>query len=52
MENFVHILTYNGIKIAFKNMDQVNEFIDKNKMTKVHIMSIQYYKNESAEKGE
>ena len=50
MENFVHIITYKGMKIAFKSMEQVNEFIDKNKMTKVHVMSIQYYKDKQ-EKG-
>ena len=33
-------------------MNQVNEFIDKNNMTKVHVMSIQYYKDKSTEKGE
>lgn len=52
MENFVHILTYKGLKIAFENMDLVNKFINENKMTKVHVMSIQYYKDKSTEKGE
>ena len=43
-ENFVHILTHNGIKYAFQNRLQVDDFINKNDMKKVHLISIQYYR--------
>lgn len=51
MENFVHIITYKGMKIAFKHMDELNDFIAKNQMNRVHVTSIQYYKDKSTEKG-
>lgn len=43
-ENFVHILTNKGIKYAFQNMNQVDDFINKNNLSKVHLTSIQYYR--------
>lgn len=43
-ENFVHILTHNGIKYAFQNRNQVDDFIKNNNLSKVHLMSIQYYR--------
>lgn len=43
-ENFVHILTHNGIKYAFQNRTQVNNFVEKNNLSKVHLISIMYYR--------
>lgn len=43
-ENFVHILTHNGIKYAFQNRMQVNDFVEKNNLSKVHLTSIMYYR--------
>lgn len=46
-ENFVHILTHNGIKYAFQNRMQVDDFIEKNNLSKVHLTSIMYYREQS-----
>ena len=51
-ENFVHILTHNGIKYAFQNRNQVDDFINKNNLSKVHLMSIKYYRKQQLDWSE
>ena len=50
-ENFVHILTHKGLKIAFRDMEELEKYVYENKLNKVYVMSVQYYKDKQ-EKGE
>ena len=51
-ENFVHILTHNGIKYAFQNRMQVDDFIKNNDLSKVHLTSIMYYRKQQLDWSE
>lgn len=42
-ENFVYLFTHNGIKYAFRTINQLYDFLNENKLSKVTIQSIQYY---------
>ncbi len=44
-ENFVYLFTHNGIKYAFRNINQLYDYLNKNKLSKVTIQSIQYYRD-------
>jgi len=43
-ENFVYLFTHNGIRYAFRNLNQLYDFLNENKLSKVTIQSIQYYR--------
>jgi len=50
--NFVHLFTHNGIKHAFRTIEQLYDFLDENKLSKVTIQSIQFYEKKSIESNE
>lgn len=43
-ENFVYLFTHNGIRYAFRTLNQLYDFLNENKLSKVTIQSIQFYK--------
>lgn len=45
MGNFVNIITHNGMKIAFRTEEELNDYIAKNDIKKVKVTLIQYYKD-------
>lgn len=51
-DNFVYLFTHNGIKYAFRNINQLYDFLNENKLNKVTIQSIQYYEKKSIDGNE
>lgn len=50
-ENFVHILTHNNLKIAFRSMEELEKYVYENKLNKAYVMSVQYHKDELVDKA-
>jgi len=42
-ENFVQLFTHNGVRLAFRNLNQLYDYLNENKLNKVTIQSVQYY---------